>query len=568
MRGPRRRFAASSSRSPRRAARRAGRGRACGPRASPARRRAPARRRRRGDELTPRSLPGRRGRRAGRGARLPRPLAARGGGARERRASARGATPGSPRRAASCAWRASCCPRSTTSIARSRPPRPQPENADHHLTDGIRLVQSEMLAALERVGIDPRLAEGRAVRPAPPRGRRPAARRRRRERHRDRRLPARLPARRRDRARGEGRRRRVARLAWPSPTSTRPSGSTRRPRPTRSRRPTASSRASTTPTATPTTPRPRSASRRSSTPTTCCRTPTSASSTTAAASFGPFGARAAPAAAPGFDAELARATSSPNLFGGGGGAGPRPRRAARPSAAATSRPTSGSASTQSLQGVQVPAHAQHRHALPDLPRHRRQAGHLTEGLPALPGPRHRVAGPGPVLDLPAVLAVRRHRHRDRGPLRDLCRARARCRRQAAAARQHPGRRARRLARADRGQGRGRAATAAPSGDLYVSRASTPRRSSSAGARTSRSRCRSRFPRRCAAPRSRCRRSAAARRCASRPGTAHGTLQRLRGEGPPRLGGKGNGDIHYRFVIDVPDRSTPSSPSWSTSSRRR
>ncbi len=35
------------------------------------------------------------------------------------------------------------------------------------------------------------------------------------------------------------------------------------------------------------------------------------------------------------------------------------------------------------------------------------------------------------------------------------------------------------------------------------------------------------------------------------GTRHGTLQRLRGEGPPRLGSKGNGDIHYRFLIDVP-----------------
>jgi molecular chaperone DnaJ len=35
------------------------------------------------------------------------------------------------------------------------------------------------------------------------------------------------------------------------------------------------------------------------------------------------------------------------------------------------------------------------------------------------------------------------------------------------------------------------------------------------------------------------------------GTKHGTVQRLRGEGPPRLGGKGNGDIRYRFVIDVP-----------------
>jgi molecular chaperone DnaJ len=36
-----------------------------------------------------------------------------------------------------------------------------------------------------------------------------------------------------------------------------------------------------------------------------------------------------------------------------------------------------------------------------------------------------------------------------------------------------------------------------------------------------------------------------------PGTQHGTIQRLRGEGPPRLGGKGRGDIHYRLVIDVP-----------------
>jgi molecular chaperone DnaJ len=38
-----------------------------------------------------------------------------------------------------------------------------------------------------------------------------------------------------------------------------------------------------------------------------------------------------------------------------------------------------------------------------------------------------------------------------------------------------------------------------------------------------------------------------------PGTKHGTVQRLRGEGPPKAGGKGRGDIHYRFVIDVPDK---------------
>jgi molecular chaperone DnaJ len=40
------------------------------------------------------------------------------------------------------------------------------------------------------------------------------------------------------------------------------------------------------------------------------------------------------------------------------------------------------------------------------------------------------------------------------------------------------------------------------------------------------------------------------------GTKHGTVQRLRGEGPSRLGGKGRGDIHYRFVIDVPSNLSP------------
>jgi molecular chaperone DnaJ len=40
-----------------------------------------------------------------------------------------------------------------------------------------------------------------------------------------------------------------------------------------------------------------------------------------------------------------------------------------------------------------------------------------------------------------------------------------------------------------------------------------------------------------------------------PGTKHGTVQRLRGEGPPKLDGRGRGDIHYRFIIDVPDKLT-------------
>src|SRR3954463_2985804 len=41
-----------------------------------------------------------------------------------------------------------------------------------------------------------------------------------------------------------------------------------------------------------------------------------------------------------------------------------------------------------------------------------------------------------------------------------------------------------------------------------------------------------------------------------PGTRSGTLQRLRGEGPQRSGGRGRGDIHYRFVIDLPRSLSP------------
>ena len=39
------------------------------------------------------------------------------------------------------------------------------------------------------------------------------------------------------------------------------------------------------------------------------------------------------------------------------------------------------------------------------------------------------------------------------------------------------------------------------------------------------------------------------------GTKHGTVQRLRGEGPSKLGGGGRGDIRYRFVLDVPSSLT-------------
>ena len=85
----------------------------------------------------------------------------------------------------------------------------QPENRDHHLTDGIRLVQSELLGSLARVGIEPDSPMGRALRSAPPRGGRPAARRGRRAGHDRRGLQRRLHLRRGRAAARQGRRGRL-----------------------------------------------------------------------------------------------------------------------------------------------------------------------------------------------------------------------------------------------------------------------------------------------------------------------------------------------------------------------
>jgi molecular chaperone DnaJ len=40
-----------------------------------------------------------------------------------------------------------------------------------------------------------------------------------------------------------------------------------------------------------------------------------------------------------------------------------------------------------------------------------------------------------------------------------------------------------------------------------------------------------------------------------PGTRHGTIQRLRGEGPPKPRGRGRGDIRYRLEIEMPKELT-------------
>jgi molecular chaperone DnaJ len=41
-----------------------------------------------------------------------------------------------------------------------------------------------------------------------------------------------------------------------------------------------------------------------------------------------------------------------------------------------------------------------------------------------------------------------------------------------------------------------------------------------------------------------------------PGTKHGSIQRLRGEGAPKPRGKGRGDIRYRLEIEMPGELTP------------
>ena len=154
-----------------------------------------------------------------------------------------------------------------------------------------------------------------------------------------------------------------------------------------------------------------------------------------------------------------------NLFGGGwrrAARGSRPAvRAPRPSAAATSRPRSRSPSTQAMRRRAGAADASRRpQTCPTCRGTGAKPGTSPEGLPAVPGARHRVPGPGPVLDLAAVLALRRRRDRHRGPVPDLPGRRRQQRTVKKYSVNIPAGVKRGLAGAARRQGRGRAATAA------------------------------------------------------------------------------------------------------------
>ena len=197
----------------------------------------------------------------------------------------------------------------------------------------------------------------------------------------------------------------------------------------------------------------------------------------------------------------------------------------------------------------------HPRGLPDLPRHGRAARHEPDRLPGLPGPRRRVRGPGPVLDHPAVLPLRRLGHRHRAPLHDLPGPGPHPRPQELQG-QHPAPGSRR-ARASAWPARARpGCAAARPATCSWSPASRSRRSSSRKGEN----FEVEVPITVAE---------AIRGADVEVPTLHGTKKlRVPGghparhgpaparRGPPALGARGRGDIHYRFVIDVPKDLSP------------
>ena len=237
-----------------------------------------------------------------------------------------------------------------------------------------------------------------------------------------------------------------------------------------------------------------------------------------------------------------------DLFGGAGG----PRRRPAPGRRARARPRDRGAHLlrPGDGGRPGPGERAAVRALPHLPRHRRQARHHAQGLQPLPRPRRGGRVAGPVLDLPAVPQVRRHRHRDHRPVPDLQRRGLHAPGQALQG-EHP-RRACATAAACGWPARARpGAAGGPPGDLYVVTrvAESPlfkRRGDNLEVEVPVT-----IPEAIRGATIEVPTLNGSKRIRVSPGTQHGTVQRLRGEGPPRLGGKGRGDIHYRLAIDVP-----------------
>ena len=256
----------------------------------------------------------------------------------------------------------------------------------------------------------------------------------------------------------------------------------------------------------------------------------------------PGGGRASPAAA----SPRISATSSPRSSAAAAS------RARASSAGATSRPRCGSPSTRRWTAPRSPSRCRRTATVPDLPRQRRQAGDLAAHLPALRGARHRRPEPGPLLDQPAVPAsaaatARSSTTRARPATAAASPSRRKRYRVNIPAGVHDGSRIRLAGKGEAGYRRRPARR--PLRD-HPGRARR-RSSSSAPTATSRSTSRSRSPRRSRARDIEVPTLDGTKTIRIPPGTQHGTVQRLRGEGPPRPKGTGRGDIHYRIRIEVP-----------------
>ena len=229
-----------------------------------------------------------------------------------------------------------------------------------------------------------------------------------------------------------------------------------------------------------------------------------------------------------------------NLFGGGGGgaggaARGRPARRARPRPRGRGRDLASTRRSRARRSRSAsPTARRARPATAPAP----SPGTAPKVCPRCQGRGIESAGPGPVLDLPAVLALRRLRHGHRGPVPDLPRRRRRPHGQAATASTSPpacseGTRVRLAGKGEPGRNGG------PPGDLYVITHVQPVAGLQAQGRQPRGRGPAHDPR--GDPRRRGRGADAQRpQDAARPAPARSTarVQRLRGEGPPKLGGKG------------------------------
>ena len=192
---------------------------------------------------------------------------------------------------------------------------------------------------------------------------------------------------------------------------------------------------------------------------------------------------------------------------------------------------------QAVNGAQVSVTVPKAERCPTCHGSGAKPGTEPDHLPALRRARHRRPEPGLLLDQPALPAVRRRRPDHRGPLPDLRRLRPDPADQALQG-QHPGRGQGRHPDPARRQGRGRTArrpARRPLRDhpgrrlagLQAARRRQPRGDGADHDRRGAARRR----------RSRCRRWSGTKKIKVAPGTKHGTIQRLRGEGAAEAEGR-------------------------------